>query len=205
MRKAALWLAGLAWLGSAVPVAAHPHAWIDISVEVLFDASGRVTALRENWLFDEFYTAETVQKGERAKMDALTTRILRNLKEYGYFTRVEANGRPVALKVPVESSSRMEGIRLRMSFTALLAEPVAPASAPLTYAVFDPTYYIEMLHEETADAIRLVNAPPQCRFRMLPPQPDPKAVAVASALDRTQSGGDGLGAFFAEKVEVRCD
>lgn len=205
MRKAMLWLAGVMWFGATVSATAHPHAWIDISVEVLFDASGRVSALRENWLFDEFYTAETVQKGERAKMDALTARILRNLKEYGYFTRVEANGRPVALKVPVESSARMDGIRLRMSFTAPLAEPVGAAAMPLTYAVFDPTYFIEMLHEEVPDAIRLVNAPAQCRFRMLPADPDPKAVALASALDRTQSGGDGLGAYFAEKVEVRCD
>lgn len=195
-------VATILWSGVA---AAHPHAWIDVSVEVLFDGDGRVTGLREYWLFDEFYTADTVQKGEQRKMDSLTTRIIQNLKEYGYFTRVHSGSRPIALVTPIERSARMEGHRLLMTFVVPLAEPVTVGEAPLTYAVFDPTYFIEMLHAERKDAVRLVGAPAQCRFRLIAAKPDPKAVAVAAALDRTQSGGGGLGAQFAEKVEIRCD
>lgn len=195
----------LVLLGSASPAGAHPHAWIDVSVDVLFDPEGRVTALRENWLFDEYYTAAVMQKGSPKKLDQLRERILRNLKDYGYFTRVQAGDRPVALAVPAESSARIEGNRLLMSFTAPLAEPVDAARTALTYAIFDPTYFIEMLHEARADAIRLVEGAPGCRFRLIPPNPDPKAVAAASMLDRTQTGGDGLGVYFAEKVEIRCD
>lgn len=186
------------------PAAAHPHAWIDISVEVLFDSSGRVTGLRESWLFDEFYTADTVNGGGAKKMAALTTKILHNLKEYGYFTRIRLGDKLLTLAEPSEKSARMEGNRLQMMFVAPLAEAVRPTE-PLTYAVFDPTYYIEMLHAETSDAIRLVGAPAGCHAQLLPPKPDPKAVVVASALDRTQQGSDGLGAHFAETVEVRCD
>ena len=29
-------------------------------------------------------------------------------------------------------------------------------------------------------------------------------VGLAAALDRTQSAGDGLGKFFAERVKIRC-
>ena len=36
---------------------AHPHAWIDVRVTVLFDGDGAITGLRQSWLFDEFYTA----------------------------------------------------------------------------------------------------------------------------------------------------
>lgn len=201
-RKMVAALAGALWLAGMGGAQAHPHAWIDVSVEVLFDPAGKVTALREHWLFDEFYTADTVQKGERQKMELLTTRILRNLKEYGYFTRVQAGGRAIALKEPTERAARLDGQRLLMTFQVPLAEPVA---APLSYSVFDPTYYIEMLHAESPDAVRLVGAPAGCRSELLPAKPDGKAVALASALDRTQSGGDGLGALFAETVEVRCD
>ena len=185
--------------------AAHPHAWIDVSVEVLFDPSGRVTGLRESWLFDEFYTAETAQKGEQQKMDSVIARILHNLKDWGYFTRVRLGGRDIAIAVPTEKSARMEGHRLQMTFVAPLVEAVSPRGGALTYSVFDPTYFIEMLHAEKKDAVRLVGAPPGCRFDLRPAKPDPKAVAAAAALDRTQSGGDGLGAQFAEKVEIRCD
>ncbi|EPY02391.1 hypothetical protein K678_05908 [Magnetospirillum fulvum MGU-K5] len=192
-------------LGGIRAASAHPHAWIDMSVEVLFDMSGKVTALKQSWLFDEFYTADTVQKGEQAKMDLLTTRILGNLKDWGYFTQVQAGSRSIGFMRPTEHSARMEKHRLRMTFVLPLAEAVSPTDVPLTYWVFDPTYYIEMLHAESKDAIRLTGAPPSCRFTLIQPAPDPKAVAKAAALDRTQSGGDGLGKQFAEKVEIRCD
>jgi len=193
------------FLGDIRGAAAHPHAWIDVSVEVLFDADGKVTALKQSWLFDEFYTADTVQKGEQAKIDLLTTRILGNLKDWGYFTRVQVGERAIAIKAPTEHSARMEKHRLLMTFVVPLAEAVSPTQAPLTYSIFDPTYYIEMLHAERKDAIRLTDAPPSCRFTLIQPKPDPKAVAKAAALDRTQSGGDGLGGQFAEKVDIRCD
>lgn len=174
-------------------------------MEVLFDGAGKIVALRETWLFDEFYTADTVQRGERKKMERLTSRILLNLKDYGYFTRVQAAGRTILLLPPGESSARMEGNRLAMSFVAPLTEPVAVTEVPLIYAVFDPTYFIEMLHAERKDSIRLVDAPKDCRARLSPAKPDPKAVAAAYALDRTQNGASDLGAQFAEKVEIRCD
>lgn len=192
------------WLSSAAAVLAHPHASIDVAVDVVFDPAGRVTALRQTWLFDEFYTADTVQKGERHKLDLLTTRILHNLKDYGYFTRILADGHPIPLAQPTERSARMEGSRLLMTFVAPLAKPVSPTERPVTYAVFDPTYFIEMLHAERPDTIRLMGAPAHCRASLVPAKPDPKAVATAAALDRTQTGGDGLGALFAETVEIRC-
>lgn len=189
-------------LSASGPALAHPHAWIDVSVEVQFDPAGKVTALRQTWVFDEFYTADTVQKGERDKMDRLVTRILGNLRQYGYFTVVKAAEGGVALAAPTEHSARMRGPRLSMTFTTPLVRPVAP---PLTYSVYDPFYYIEMLHADEDDAIRLADAPANCRSRLIPAKPDPKVVAKAAAIDRGGTGGDTLGAQFAETVEIRCD
>lgn len=197
----------MAWavsLGSMIPGAAHahPHAWIDIAVEVLFDSSGRVAALRQTWTFDEFYTADTVGKGDVRKIDAVVTRIIGNLRGWGYFTKVrDADGTPVTVSVD-GAAGTMEAKRLTMRFVTALTRPVA---APLSYAVFDPTYFIEMLHEDGPDAIRLVDAPASCHAHRHHPKPDGKVIAMAQALDRTQSGGDGLGLQFAETVEIRCD
>ena len=41
----------------ATPVSAHPHTWIDLRTIAIFDAQGRISALRVLWTFDEFYTA----------------------------------------------------------------------------------------------------------------------------------------------------
>lgn len=202
--RAALLVLGLL-VGEPGTGEAHPHAWIDIDVVVRFGPDGTVSGLEESWLFDEFYSADTVGKGDPARIERLTKGILHNLAGYGYFTRVNHGGRAVALAKPAAAAARMDGSRLRMTFFAPLAEPVVPSTAaPLTYAVFDPTYFIEMLHAERKDAVRLEGAPPSCTVQLHPPHPDPKAVIAAAALDRTQSGGDGLGAQFAEKVEIRC-
>jgi ABC-type uncharacterized transport system substrate-binding protein len=39
----------------------HPHEWVDVASEVLFDAQGRVTAVRHHWRFDEAFSAFAVQ------------------------------------------------------------------------------------------------------------------------------------------------
>ena len=50
-------LAGLSLSGVALPVAAHPHSWIDMVSRLQIDDQQRLTALRLSWLFDEFYSA----------------------------------------------------------------------------------------------------------------------------------------------------
>jgi len=44
---------------------AHPHGWIDIRTELLTDDEGRVTGLRQAWLFDELYSAFMLDDLER--------------------------------------------------------------------------------------------------------------------------------------------
>jgi ABC-type uncharacterized transport system substrate-binding protein len=217
-RKPWLWPTFAAALAGALlaalpgrPASAHPHAWIDVAVEVLFDASGKIAGLRENWLFDEFYTAfamEGLGKDGKAPsqqdIDTILAQNMRNLKDYRYFTKVEHDGREVAFTPPTEMSSRLNGARLEMSFVVPFDLPLTLGGKPVTYAVFDPTYYIEMLHAEAKEAIRLKAAPAGCSFRLIKASPSLDTVAFAAALDRTQSAGDGLGALFAERVEVRC-
>lgn len=190
----------------ASPALAHPHAWIDTSEEVVFDAQGRVVAIRERWLFDEFYTAATVKfSGKGNNVAALIDKIMHNLSEWNYFTRVYLDGHEVKLGNPLTQAGEMDGHRLVMTFEVPLEKPVAPDKAVLTYAVYDPTYYIEMLHAEISHPVTLSGgAPTGCTARVVQPNPDPKAVARAAALDQTQSGGNGLGVNFAETVEIRC-
>ena len=190
---------------TSAPASGHPHAWIDISVDILFDASGKVTGLRQSWLFDEFYTADTVRAEERNKLGALIDRVLKNLEEWGYFTRVRLGERAIGLAIPTERSARLEKNRLRLNFVTPLTEAAAPVGAALTYAIYDPTFFIEMLHDERKNAIRLIGAPPRCAARRIAPTPSSATIASAAALDRSQTGDDSLGAEFAEKVEIRCD
>ncbi len=190
---------------------AHPHAWITVSVEVRFNPAGAITGLRETWLFDEAYTAFAVEglgrngKGPTAaQLAELLAVNMTNLAEYGYFTRVKNNGGPVKIGKATDASSRLRGARLEMSFSVALAEPVPADAGAFSYAIFDPTYYIEMLHAETPNAITLIGAPAGCKAKIDNPTPNPETVSLAYALDATQSAGDTLGEAFAEWVSIQC-
>lgn len=191
---------------------AHPHAWIDVKVKVLFDDRGRIFALEETWLFDPLYPAFSLDGVKRDKdgapdqqtIKALMRENMKNIKEYNYLTEVESSGVKAAFSGVRDIRSGHENKRLRLAFTLLLETPLEAAKAPVQYAVFDPTYYIEMLHAEGVGAVELSGAAPDCRYRLIPPNPSPDAVGLAAALDRTQSGGDGLGKLFAERVSIRC-
>lgn len=202
----------LAVTATAGPAAAHPHGWIDVRVELQFDAAGALVSLRESWLFDELYTAYATEgmdgdgdgRPDPAQLTALLEINLANLAEYDFFTRATLDGREVAFAPPQAAVSAMRGERLEMRFLLPLAEPVEIGSAAFAYRVYDPTYYVEMLHAEQEDAVRLLAAPPGCLWRLEPANPSLETVSLAAALDRNESAGDGLGALFAETVTVTC-
>ncbi|MEQ8348457.1 MAG: DUF1007 family protein [Sneathiellaceae bacterium] len=194
------------------PAAAHPHGWIDVRVAVLFDPDGRVTALRQTWLFDEAYTAFVAEGADpdgdgrpnQDLLDELLTLNMQNLADYHYFTLVEQAGRSLPFGTPADLSTRIVDGRLETVFRLPLAVPAAPREAALAYKVYDPTYYLEVLHLEGGAAVHLEGAPADCHARLLPANPTAGEVAMAAALDVTDSGGEGLGALFAETVHLAC-
>lgn len=211
-RLAALASFPAAVLLPALPVQAHPHAWIDMRTAMVFDDRGRVAALRVDWLFDEIYslysTEELDDDGDgRPDDDRLVDFVagaIERLEEYGYFSVVQVGERQAGYGPVTEFDGSMQGDRLLMRFTVPLAEAVDPRAAAVSYAVYDPTFYIEILHEQ-ADPVALEGAAPaDCGFELRPPEPDEEIVSFAASLDRTQSGGDGLGVHFAEWVSLSC-
>ena len=191
---------------------AHPHAWIDIKVKVLFDKKGRLYALQETWIFDPLYTAFAFDGLEKDKngtpsqqaVDALSKENFTNIQDFHYLTTVKSGGKSIAFAPAHDLKSSYVKDRLQMTFTLPLETPLDPTVAPVDYLIYDPTYYIEMLHAQDGSAITLSGAGEDCRHALTPPNPNPETVAFAASLDRTQSGGDGLGKLFAERVTIRC-
>ena len=209
---AGLFMGVLLWGGLATPLSAHPHSWIDIKVSVQFDGEGRVAALKEIWLFDEVYTAfilDGVKRPSGEILKKIADRIMVNLTPYGYFTHPAAvNGdRLKAGGVADVGAVLHDGKRFELDFTVRLAEPAVADG--FSYSVYDPTYYIEMLHAEGGGAVTLEQAPPSCGYRLVKPNPSMEAVLRASSLDRAAQapetdGADGLGALFAERIVLQC-
>jgi len=202
--------AALALTGVSMPARAHPHAWIDVRSTVDLDDTGWAKAIEEEWVFDEMYTAavlEGMAEGKPVRPDMLAkyaSEVIDNLGPYGYFMKLRVDGRLQHFDKPTQFRGGLRGERFVLSFTAPLAEPVDPTTHKLEFAVYDPTYFIQMMHE--ASAPPSVNGTPTttCRAELHEPNPSPAALARAFAMDWQAEPDDSLGELFAQKVTVIC-
>jgi len=211
---------------AAAPARAHPHAWIDVRSTVVMSPTGMVSAIEQEWLFDELYSAAVLEQmtldhpGKPQAAAYFAPQVMENLEPYGYFMRVTADNRPIKLQTVTQFASAMQGEQLRLSFTAALARPVDPVEQKLGFSVFDPTYFIHMSHlpddsdpnANTPDtrlaaveSVAIKGAPsPACRTVLTPARPTPEIFARALALDKNAAPQEDLGVFFAEQVQVLC-
>ncbi|MCG7599793.1 DUF1007 family protein [Halomonas sp. McH1-25] len=193
---------------------AHPHGWVDYRVVLHFDDQARVVALEQVWKMDPFYSLTLTEELARAageesmeqRLDMLGEEIAQNLRGEHYLTHVAHAGERVDLGDLRDYSIRQnDDQRLTFRFVVPLAEPLALGGSPLTWQIYDDTYYIEFLYDPDADTpIALHNAPTDCASRVIAADPDPQRVADAAALDRDAAAPSGLGRFFAETGEVTC-
>ncbi len=218
MLKRLFAIAGLAaLLLSPLSVVAHPHVWIDMTTKVLFDQKGHVRGLEVHWLFDPFYSAfldlrvkELEKAGNKNAYASFAKNMAGRIKEHGYFTEATAD----KVRLDFKSFSNTEAGKLTegkdterfwVRFQLNLEKPVDPKQKNFTYAVYDPTYYIEILHREKKPAFTMVGIQEgRCWGHLIKPRPDAEAKTLAASLDKTESAGDTLGRLFAEKVSLQC-
>jgi ABC-type uncharacterized transport system substrate-binding protein len=189
---------------------AHPHAWIDVKSEVLFDTAGNITGLRETWLFDEFYTEFALKdfgagkdgKVHPDKLLELGKGNLNSLKEYSYFTYMDADQKRLKFKKYQDVASEIKDKRIRLVFTILLEKPINPRQQQVSYRIYDPSYYIEMKHLKKEGVV--VGNDNTCKATVERPKPDVAFITMAAALDKKATAPDDLGRFFAERVSVQC-
>ncbi|WP_346796298.1 DUF1007 family protein [Halomonas sp. Bachu 37] len=204
------------WCGVMTTAAwAHPHGWIDMSIEVLTDEADVMQGLRQTWRMDPFYSLivmeelQQVQGGDlEAGLDQLGGEIRDNLASHGYFTELHLDDEALATGEVEEYTVMERQGRVVFMFILPLAEPHSLAGKTLRYQVFDPSYYLEMVHdaendEPTAEALRVTGGV-ACERRIIPADPDPDKVMEAALLDADQESAPGLGRYFAETGEVAC-
>ena len=197
------------FLCQATSAQAHPHAWIDVQSEILFDGQGRVTGLRQTWVFDEFYTEFALQdfgvaqQGvvDTSKLVKLGKENLENLKTFGYFTFMDADKTRLTFSGYKDVTSELKGNRISLSFTLTLEKPIHPQKQTVSYRIYDPSYYIEMKHIK--DGVIIKNTP-LCHATLERPKPDVAVIAMAGALDKNAKAPEDLGGFFAERVDLHC-
>jgi ABC-type uncharacterized transport system substrate-binding protein len=193
-------------------LAAHPHAWIDLRVSVLFSDDGGVEALRQEWAFDPTYShllledmaADQPDLDLEAALQVMAERMLGNLGAHRYFTEITMGDRLVEPLAARAGALTLRQRRLHLQFELPVAGTRPVPARTLTYRVYDPTYWIEILHDP-GDVVHLAGGE-GCNAQIHPPQPEAWMVAYAATLNRNQRAPiEDLGRPFAEVVSIECN
>ncbi len=202
----------LSCLGNKIQ--AHPHNWIALNTDFVLDDQLRLIQVKQEWEFDTYYSLMTHADllneygDEQEGLPATAERMIRNLKEYDYFSKLSLDGSNIALGIPGQYSlftREKEGkffLVLEMTFDIKPVRNIE--NMTLAWQVYDPTYYIAMNHASESN-IRIVGGDAtECAKKLEFPEPSDELVDYAQSLDRTQKDTEGLGASFAETAFITC-
>ena len=189
---------------------AHPHMWIDLKSEVIIQDQTLVSAIYQEWLFDDFFSATLIEeasqnpKGREVGIKSVVGEILDNLKPHDYFTLINVNGKKISSN-PIKSFEvEVRENRVWVGFLLPLSKEVDITAQALAYSIFDPTFYIEMLYFEGETVSFAGDAAASCSSKILQPNPSNEAVLLSRSPELDQVPDQSIGELFAETVMVNC-
>lgn len=199
----------------SAPAYAHPHVWIDLKTNLIFNEAGELAALKINWTFDEFYSAFAVEEFKKdasggyaaSDLEKLATLNLTNLRDYQYFTDVLVAGKPVKTGIAHDGLSTWDAKSglLTLNFVLPLATPVRPdAKTPLSFRIYDPSFYIAIDYVKD-NPITMAGGPHDgCKTSTDIPDPETTWTGLPESAF-TGVGGAKLGLNFASTTTLICD
>jgi ABC-type uncharacterized transport system substrate-binding protein len=204
------------WVGLPGAAIAHPHVFVDATIEVIFDASGRAEALRIGWTYDEFISLAIVE--DRA-LDpdydgVLTPEATAALSGFDMQwdagfpgdTYATLDGAPVALERPSGWTAAYADGRLSSTHVRRLATPVATDAAPLVIKAYDPGFYTAY----TVTAPPLITGRDGCAAELFTPDTDAADEALLAELAKIPTTADiefaypEVGAAYAQEIRITC-
>lgn len=188
-----LFLAMLALFALALPAAAHPHVFVSVNGELVFDAEGRIKAVGNVWQFDDAFSAFATEgldadgdgKLGDAELQPLARINVESLVEFGFFTFLTVDGTQQGFVLPTEYWLEFDGTRLTLFFTLPLDLPVAPGKET-KLEIFDPEYFVAF-DFPGEQPLQLTGAPEGCSATYHPPQGvDDQTMALLNSLPSDQ-------------------
>jgi ABC-type uncharacterized transport system substrate-binding protein len=148
LRSAAL---AFALCVAPVPLAAHPHVFVEAQVSLVFEGDALV-GVRLTWTYDDFFSllltedlgvdpdGDMVLTPEEAEI--VRASVLDWPADYAGDLVVTGPAGPLSLGARAEADVTVTGGRVVESHLRMLAAPVAPGAEGVTVQVYDPFYYV---------------------------------------------------------------
>ena len=211
---------GKAWITGAVfglmagQALAHPHVFVDTSLEVVFAPDGQAQALRVTWTYDALFTLSLLEDlgldpgGDGALTEAETAAIqgfdMDWPPDFPGHLYAFAGGQPLALSGPEAFSARLVGDRVSSTHLRRLLTPLRPGDRGLIVKSYDPEHYYH--YDITAAGLQA----PGCAALVIPHDPVAADAALTAASEAYANATDLeaafplIGEYYADRVEVTC-
>lgn len=216
MRRGLVGMALMAGLAVS-PAFGHPHVFIDTGLEVIFDADGRVTAVRIEWAYDDLYSLLVIEdRGLDADYDGVLTPE-EQASLHGFDMQWEPDfpgdtyallgAAELALGGPQDWTTRYDGGRIISTHLRHFAEPVVLAGAPLVLQVYDPGFYSAYAITGTP----VLTGRQGCSAQVFEPDRDAADAILQAAIDElagsTEIEGEfpAIGAAYSEEAQITCN
>ena len=197
-------------IGSATLATAHPHMWVDLESRIVLHDDASPAFIHQEWLFDDFFSTALIEEaglhpdGVGAGIQQQITEIMVNLQPYDYFTVIKRGDDTLSLALVGDVTAGIRENRVWMDFTVAIESHVDLVAQNFSYAIFDPTYYIEMFHREGETIAFDGDAPTGCGTEIVQPNPSADAIALSQSASLDANPDDTIGRLFAETVHVKC-
>ncbi len=214
--RAAAALAAMGFV-MATPAGAHPHVWIEMRSDVVFNESGQITAVNLMWTFDDAYAQMALDGLDADKdgvyspveLEPLTRENLDSLKDYEYFTVVRVNGEKQAMGQPREAGQIYSNDKLQLHFQLPLARPIDPTKGEFVLKVYDPEFFIAFDYPKDDPVTIVGNMPKDCQLVVKPVPTDAeveqtRAMLATKGKDWKPETNEDFGALFAQPVTIQC-
>jgi ABC-type uncharacterized transport system substrate-binding protein len=204
-------------LAAVTPAAAHPHVWIEMRSDIVFNDQGLITGINLMWTFDNAYAQmaldglDTDKDGvySQAELEPLTKENLESLKDYDFFTVLRFNGEKQEFAPIVESGQIYSNNKLQLHFQLPLKTPVDPVKGEFVAKVYDPEFYIAIDYVKDDPVTVVGSMPKNCQLIVKPLPTDAEVEATRDMLatkgkDWKPETAEDFGAIFAQPVTIQC-
>jgi len=212
-----VFLISLVLVASAVPALPHPHVWVTMSLDLVFNDEGKITAVNHAWSFDPAYAEmamdglDTNGDGDYSpdELEPLTADNMASLKDYEYFTVLRQKGEKQAIGEAVEASQLYTNGRLTLYFQVPLKTPVDPRAGDVMVKVYDPDFFIDFALPEDQPVSIIGSEPAGCKLEVKPVPTtaeldQTRAMLATKGKDWKPETAEDFGAMFAQPVIYSC-
>ena len=196
-----------------VTALAHPHVFADARLEVVAGSDGNIEELHNVWRFDEIFSSQVLLDFDKntnlvldpPELEEVGATVLASLEEFGYYTTLTHDGKPVAVARPDVIHVDYKDGQLLMFFAVKPAETM-PLKGKLTFGVYDPTLYASIDFPADEDLV-LMGDFKACKHAVVRPDPDEVIAENKSTLTDAffaDPTGTDMSKLFATRMEVTC-